>query len=542
MDKKYHFYFTVKPRMKQVSHGKPVMKQSKYYEYDILRKNKSICGSGFSIIKGKIKYKSYVFNSDHYDHGPTQYDGKYYLSDLECKIVKYTFQMWKRGLKGKKYFKIASALDDILSGNNRTESALVVNSPTIPKISIDFDQYMSKNIYWVAATWVGKPTLQRQRINLRTAIKSTKLNYILEISHAHKKGKIINNIKLKDVKNFEWNHENSCIIPSLPQKPIYVVTFQHRWHYYYIAHYNFPSIRDLYCNVFKYITKKNIIFDDIKFKEPPIVSIKKSFNMDDDEMTALIQQVTKYEIQIELNQKNDELLKYIDTMNIESLKSEIRNKEETIGLYIEHIKGKRKIIKNLYSQYKQKIDILKKEDNRLETNHKMNIVNKKMKQIVLLGKTGHGKSTFGNRLCGVFDDNKGIFKSSYDPDSITKDIQKEYSKKLDATVVDTPGVFDSDEEDFFHANKLINYLKGSGGINAFIIINKPGRFDSNFQFMLKDLSRKLTPKYWKHVIFVFTHIKDNYRDNWDNGNDSYKEKFLMRITTQFFWPQSNIFR
>ena len=42
-----------------------------------------------------------------------------------------------------------------------------------------------------------------------------------------------------------------------------------------------------------------------------------------------------------------------------------------------------------------------------------------MKQLVLLGITGHGKSTFGNRLCGDTSKygNKGQFKATNDTSS-----------------------------------------------------------------------------------------------------------------------------
>ena len=89
-----------------------------------------------------------------------------------------------------------------------------------------------------------------------------------------------------------------------------------------------------------------------------------------------------------------------------------------------------------------------------------------------------------------------------------------YDKKI--AVVDTPGIFDSDGADKENANDLVDYLKGCGGVNSFIVIGKPPRLDAKFQSMLKTLEFLLAgnddgekiKEFWEHVIFVITHFDE----------------------------------
>eukprot|EP01083_Nonionella_stella_P073146 197544_1 len=57
------------------------------------------------------------------------------------------------------------------------------------------------------------------------------------------------------------------------------------------------------------------------------------------------------------------------------------------------------IITEYNDTYKPKYDELQKEHDRLNKDHPQVITNPYIKQILLLGATGSGKSSFGNRLC-----------------------------------------------------------------------------------------------------------------------------------------------
>ena len=94
-------------------------------------------------------------------------------------------------------------------------------------------------------------------------------------------------------------------------------------------------------------------------------------------------------------------------------------------------------------------------------------------RVVMLGKTGTGKSTYGNRMYGDTSEegNRGPFSTSGSETSETTEIKKVMvrvgSQKL--SLVDTPGIFDSNKKDRFYANDLVEFLRGCGGVNAFLI-------------------------------------------------------------------------
>ena len=110
--------------------------------------------------------------------------------------------------------------------------------------------------------------------------------------------------------------------------------------------------------------------------------------------------------------------------------------------------------------------------------------------------------------------------------TVTKQISKSISEKdgIRYAVVDTPGIFDSDGEDYKHENNLIEYLRGCGGVNAFIVIHNASnpRLDSTFQPMLSNLNHMLGTGFWDHLIFVITRLKINM-DGGDYDTDDEKD-------------------
>jgi len=131
--------------------------------------------------------------------------------------------------------------------------------------------------------------------------------------------------------------------------------------------------------------------------------------------------------------------------------------------------------------------------------------------------TGAGKSTFCNRLYGDSSDNadNGPFKTSAQSGSCTqhhsKQIIETNGRKI--TMVDTPDYNDSTGRDTEHCNKLCKYLKGCGGINAFVLIRngKNIRFDKAFQEMLEQYRSIFGDKFFKKLIIIATKIDDLLR-------------------------------
>ena len=75
--------------------------------------------------------------------------------------------------------------------------------------------------------------------------------------------------------------------------------------------------------------------------------------------------------------------------------------------------------------------------------------------LVLLGETGSGKSSFGNFVAG---DN--VFEVSDDSNSYTKDTISKISKlDPEIAIVDTPGLLDSSGSDKVHYDKMQKVIK-----------------------------------------------------------------------------------
>ena len=113
----------------------------------------------------------------------------------------------------------------------------------------------------------------------------------------------------------------------------------------------------------------------------------------------------------------------------------------------------------LDERWKQYISLKKRYDEAGERNlfYQAERSDDDLLQIMLLGRTGVGKSTFGNRLAGYqrnpVRSNKGFFGISPDLDSCTQYLSKLSVNDLysdDVTIIDAPGQADSNGSDLSH--------------------------------------------------------------------------------------------
>jgi len=150
--------------------------------------------------------------------------------------------------------------------------------------------------------------------------------------------------------------------------------------------------------------------------------------------------------------------------------------------------------------------------------------------LVLLGKTGVGKSTFTNRIYGDTSKkaNEGPAKTSSSTASCTTAPQIVQCNFRNETlhVVDSGGFADTEGRDAKHANNLCEFLNGCGGINAFVLLlnSQEPRITSETINALLDYENIFGTVMYKQLVVVATRV-----DEGDNLEDYEEDEIEVQL-------------
>ncbi|XP_035771529.1 GTPase IMAP family member 7-like [Neolamprologus brichardi] len=125
------------------------------------------------------------------------------------------------------------------------------------------------------------------------------------------------------------------------------------------------------------------------------------------------------------------------------------------------------------------------------------------RRIVVLGKTGAGKSSIANTLCG-----EPVFKVNHTPNSGTSECQSEDMNIGGRTIlfIDTPGFFDTEKSEKKMKSEIVRCItECAPGPHVFLIVLKVEKYTEQEKGVIEKMNQYFSDEALRFTIIIFTH-------------------------------------